>query len=201
MAANRALSNLALAMMALPMLLGACLCWVRPERAWLWALAMVAVPVAALGKTTVRARLLRAESTVDARTAISGAVIVSSWVAASLLAGKLAGTLGTIEPSLADAIAIRWANFLVGGYFVLCGDRLPKVLTPLSDLRGDPANIQTLQRRTGWILILAGLAYAVLWLFLPIRLAWPIGLAVMLGGFLAPSVVLRSLTRGGRSAL
>ncbi|HEY5412078.1 MAG TPA: hypothetical protein VIJ94_15255, partial [Caulobacteraceae bacterium] len=195
MTPTRTLSRFALAMMALPVVLGALLCFVRPAAAWLWIFAMLILPaswlgireaVKAVGKTTAGGMMIPVEDPVDARKAISFAMAFASLVIAIPLAARLADALGLIDPSLADAIATRWTNVVAGGYFVLRGNRLPKILTPLSDLRCAPATMLTLQRGAGWIFILAGLAYAVLWLALPVRLAEPIGAAVIVAGILAP---------------
>ena len=65
------------------------------------------------------------------------------------------------------------------------------MLTPLSDIRCDPATLQTLRRRTGWAYVLAGFAYTVLWLVLPVHLAVPVGIAVIVAGILVPWAVTR----------
>jgi hypothetical protein len=192
MTTHRTLSNLALAMMAPPVILGAALCYLRPGQAWAWAIAMLVLPVAALA----RAKMMGAETTVDARKAISGAMIFVSLLISLTLAAPLAAALGLIDDTLARAIARRAASVFVGVFFVLRGNRLPKMLTPLADTRCDPAALQTLQRRTGWAYVLAGLAYTVLWLVLPVRLAAPIGVAVIVAGILAPTFILRSYAKG-----
>jgi len=200
-----ALSSLALTAMALPVIAGAWLCFVRPERAGLWVLAMLFVPAVrlgirtasrALGTTRIGAAILPAR-TVDAQKMLSGAIVVASLVVALPLAANLADALGLIDASGAHAIATRWTNVLAGGYFVFHGNRLPKILTPLSGARHDLATMQTVQFRTGRLYVLAGSAYAVVWLVLPAHLAQPYGLAIMVTGILVPSAILRSYARRG----
>ena len=205
MTSNPTLSKLALAMMALPALLGALLCLVRPQGAWLWIIAMLAAPAAWLvvktaskifGNITLGGMLRGPDHQADTRKALSSAMIFTCWIIALPMGAKLAEAFGLIDHSLANAVATRWTNILFGGYLVLKGNHLPKILTPWSDLRCDPSTMQTLQRRTSLIFVLAGLAYVFLWLVLPTPLAEPIGLAVIAAGILAPSVVIRSYAKG-----
>ncbi len=191
MTTNRSLSKLALAMMAPPVILGAALCFLRPQQAWAWAIAMIVLPAAGL----VRAKMMRNEATADRQKAISGAVIFVSVLVSVTLAAPLAAALGLIDNGLAHAIGTRVASVFAGVFLVLRGNRLPKVLTPLSDTRCDPATLQTLQRRTGWAYVLAGFTLSVLWLVLPTHLAAPIGVAVLVVGILAPTAVLRSYAK------
>lgn len=190
MTSNRTLSNLALAMMAPPVILGAALCYLRPGQAWAWAIVMFFSPAAWL---LLRAKRMRTE---DARRAISGALIFGSLLLSVSLAASLAGVLGLIDGALAHEIAARGASVPAGVFFVLRGNRLPKTLTPLAEVRCDPATLQTVQRRTGLAYVLAGFAFAVLWLVLPVRLATPIGIAVILAGILAPTIIMRSYAKG-----
>jgi hypothetical protein len=189
MTTPRTLSNLALAMMAPPVILGAALCWLRPQQALAWVIAMIVLPAAWL----VRAKMTRSET---ARKTISAAVILVSLMLCVSLAVWLAAALGRIDDGLAHAIATRSTSVFVGAFFVLRGNSLPKMLRPLSDIRCDPATLQTLQRRTGWAYVLAGFTYAVLWLVLPAHLAAPIGIAVILAGVLAPTIIIRSYAKG-----
>jgi hypothetical protein len=112
------------------------------------------------------------------------------------LAANLADALRLIDEAVAHGIATRWTNVLAGAYFVFHGNRLPKILTPLSDFH-DPATMQTVRLRTGRLYVLTGSAYALLWLFLPVHLAQPFGLAIIVGGILVPSIILRSCARRG----
>jgi hypothetical protein len=197
---SRSLSNLALAMMALPALLGACLCLVRPQRTWLWLIAMLVMPAAWFGVREAFKALRRAAtagSTLEAqdRVAVAVAVIVASMVVAMPLGARLAEALGLIGPPLAQAISTRWANVLVGGYLVFKGNRLPKILTPLADAPFEAASFDALRRRTGWIVVLAGFAYTVLWLAAPAAVAEPVGLALIAAGILVPVAIIRTGAR------
>jgi hypothetical protein len=192
MTANRTLSKLVLPMMALPVILGAALFYLRPQDARTWAIAMIVLPAAGL----VRAKVMRTENTVEAQKAISGALIFVSMLVSVTLAAPLAAALGLIDDALAHKIAIRAASVFAGVFLVLRGNRLPKMLTPLADTRCDPATMQTLQRRTGWAYVLAGFTITVLWIVLPVHLAAPIGAAVIVAGILAPTIIMRSYAKG-----
>jgi hypothetical protein len=200
MTANRTLSNLAVAMMGLPVILGISLCYLRAERTGLWVAAMLFLPVSWLGikavpkalRTTMLGTILMPlENTADARKAISSAMIFASLIAAMPMGAKLANALGLIDESLAAAIAARWMSVLAGGYLILRGNRLPKILTPLPDIRCDPATMQSLQRRTGWAYVLAGFTFTLVWLVLPVHLAQPIGMGIIAVGILVPTFILR----------
>jgi hypothetical protein len=197
MTVTRPLSNLALAMMALPAILGAPLLYLRPEGAWAWAVAMFLLPVVwfglrtagkAFGNTSVRARMMLPERAGDARKAMSGAMIFASLMLAVPLGARLAGALGLIEDAWAHEIADRAANVFIGGYLVFHGNRLPKILLP--SVWCDAAIMQTLRRRTGWAYVLSGFALAAVWLILPVHLAQLVGMAVVAVGVLLPSVVM-----------
>ena len=55
--------------------------------------------------------------------------------------------------------------------FVLTGNAVPKVLTPLAAMKRDPARVQAFRRFAGWAWVLTGIAYSLAWLALPTRLA------------------------------
>jgi hypothetical protein len=201
MITKRTWSNLPPAMMMLPIVLGVSLCYLRPEGAWLWVIAMLFLPVSwlgikaaskAAGRMTVGAMLLPPGNSVDAREAICFAMNIASLIVAIPLGAKLANALGLIDQSFADVIATRWTNVLAGGYFVFRGNRLPKILVPLSDLPQDSAAVDTLRRRTGWAYVVAGFAMAAVWLVLLVRLAQPVGIAIVAVGILVPTFMLRS---------
>jgi hypothetical protein len=183
MSTNRALSNVAVAMMALPVIIAAALCYLRPDRAWAYAICMLFLPAAWALKTRFK--------NAEARKRISYAMIVSSLVISVPLATSLAAALGLIDGPTVHAIGDRVANVLAGLCIVFLGNQLPKMLPPLSDASCDAATIQSVRRRTGWAHVLAGLAFAVLWLVLPVPLARPIGIAVIVAGILVPWAVMR----------
>ena len=206
MTMTRPLSNLALAMMTLPIVLGAPLLFLRPEGAWAWAAGMFTLPVMWFGLQAA-AKIFgrpigggawqRAGTDADARKIVSGSMILASLMLSISLGATLAAALGHIDKSLAHEIGQRSMYVLVGCYFVFQGNRLPKILSSLSDACGDPATMQTLRRRIGWTWVLAGFAFAIVWLILPENPALPIGIAIVLAGVLVPSLILRYQAKRG----
>ena len=75
--------------------------------------------------------------------------------------------------------ARRLTMIIVGLFFADMGNRIPKVLTPLSELSCDAARVQAFQRYFGRVWVMTGLAYATTWLVLPLEMAKPMSLLVM----------------------
>jgi hypothetical protein len=192
--------------MLLPILFGALLCYFRPHGAWLWIVSMFLLPAAWLSITTTSRAFgaiqvgvlpLSPENPIAARQ-ISFAIAYASLVVTLALSARLAEVLGLIDEPFYETITTRGTNLLAGIYFIIRGNRLPKVLMPMSDPRYDPAAMPILQRRTGWIFVLSGLAYSVIWLVLPTIYAAPAAVVVMVGGVLVPAVALRAFGRRRR---
>jgi hypothetical protein len=200
MTSNRTFAKLAPAMMALPVIVGVPLCFLRPDRAWLWIFAMLVLPIAwfgirgisrSIGKTTVGALITTSANPDDAQKAASSAIVIASLIIGIALGAELADSMRWIDAPLAHAILTRWINVLAGCYFVIRGNHLPKALTPLADIRCGPATMQILQRRTGWTYVLGGVAFAGVWLLLPEHLAQPTGIAIIFAGILVPTFIMR----------
>jgi hypothetical protein len=73
----------------------------------------------------------------------------------------------------------RLSMVVLGAWFVVTGNSLPKMLTPLSALRQDPACAQALQRFFGWTWVSMGLVFAAVWIALPTDLAEPVSVAAI----------------------
>lgn len=198
MTITRPLSNLALAMMTLPVILGAWLCYVRPEKAALWAVGMFTLPVLwlvtravakAFGRDMACAAATHPEALSDAGKIISGTMIFAGFLISASLGTRLAAALDLIGDPSADALAARITGVLIGCFLIFYGNRLPKTLWPLSS-RCDPAKTQFLQRAAGWSYVLTGLAFTLVWLAVPLDLARLLGMAVVVVGVLVPSVII-----------
>src|SRR5262245_50216479 len=92
----------------------------------------------------------------------------------------------------------RFSMAMLGVFLVITGNALPKMLTPLSDLRCDPAKVQAFQRFSGWMWVLTGLAFSGIWLLSPLDVAYPLSMLVLLGGMLINAVRLVRLRRTGQ---
>ena len=76
------------------------------------------------------------------------------------------------------------------------GNGLPKMLTPLSVLQCDGARAQAFQRFAGWTWVLSGLAFATAWMVLPIGLAKPVSLVVLVSGMVIVVAEVVRMSRG-----
>ena len=192
---QRSFSSFALAMMALPAVLAIALCVASPDRDAAWAIGGVGLPILVFAAKPLR----RAEDAISASSeelarerqrVFSGAVVWASLVICLPLAARLAEAARLVDPFIANAMATRWTNVVASGFLIFQGNRLPKILLPLSTC-SDPARIQTVRRRTGMAYVLAGVAFAGAWLILPVSLAQPAGLVILALGILAPALVMR----------
>lgn len=68
-------------------------------------------------------------------------------------------------------IAERVVGVTIGVFLIVMGNRIPKVLTPISKMKCDPARAQAVQRYAGRVFMLAGLAITIAWIATPIDFA------------------------------
>jgi hypothetical protein len=87
---------------------------------------------------------------------------------------------------------------VLGFFFVATGNALPKVLKPLREGRCDGAKTQAFQRFHGWTWVIMGLTYALVWMTLPVDLAEPVGVLVILSATLIVATRLFLLWRTSR---
>jgi len=152
--------------------------YVQPQRASAWAvtLAMIAIMMLA----TLAGRRSKSEASRRAADGITIGIVFAGLMLASSLGLKLAAALGaTGHPDLAQ----RMLMVILGAFFTVTGNALPKTLTPLA-AKCDGARVQAFQRLAGWTWVLTGLTFAMAWLALPLDLAQPVSLVLLLGGML-----------------
>ena len=95
-------------------------------------------------------------------------------------------------------LPMRVTMVLLGLYFVVSGNALPRRFTARAALRPNAARIQAGQRFAGWTFVLAGLAVALAWVVLPPDAAEPLSVAFLVGGSLTVFVrTLRACRRIG----
>ena len=95
-------------------------------------------------------------------------------------------------------LPMRVTMVLLGLYFVVSGNALPRRFTARAALRPNAARIQAGQRFAGWTFVLAGLAVALAWVVLPPDAAEPLSVAFLVGGSLTVFVrTLRACRRDG----
>jgi hypothetical protein len=123
--------------------------------------------------------------------------IISCFLGLSAVAMAVAaaGRAGMIT-STAEKRAL---GLIVGIMAVAVGNFLPKV-RPLQRASANAAQAMAVERFAGWTLVLVGIVYVALFVFLPLDLARPVSALVGIGGiligtvgciWLAPSVVQR----------
>ena len=108
-------------------------------------------------------------------------ILLRSLLVAVLLIG-VSSTLRWLAPEyLSSDLARRLIQIMMGLYVVAIANALPKTLTPLMQLRCDPAAEQAMRRFAGWTLALGGAGYALTWMIAPIGIA-PVLAKSLLGG-------------------
>lgn len=100
------------------------------------------------------------------RPAVTRGLIVAGLILAAAAALRLLSP-EYVNPDLAR----RLLGVLLGAVVLMYANAVPKELTPLMQLRCNPAAEQRLRRFTGWTLALGGLGYAVAWSVLPLAYA------------------------------
>jgi hypothetical protein len=105
------------------------------------------------------------------RSQTSHAALFRGLVVASGLLG-ITVVLKLLSPAhLGTDTARRILGVLMGAVVVIYANAVPKTLSPLLQLRCDPAVEQALRRFTGWSLVLGGAAYALAWAIAPLTYA------------------------------
>jgi len=82
----------------------------------------------------------------------------------------------------AHDLPMRVTMVLLGLYYVVSGNAMPRRFTARAAQGPNAASIQAGQRLAGWTFVLAGLAFALAWIVLPTDVAEPLSVAFLLGG-------------------
>lgn len=187
---------LAPALLVLGTLLAAGNWYLQRQRAVTWMAAIATMVVLALvwGCLTLVFRRSKDEAARrQADASIRSGIAFGALILVCSLAVKLGAALGAIDdPDLSR----RMANVIAGAVLVFVGNGLPKMLTPLSVLQCDGARAQAFQRFAGWTWVLTGLAFAAAWLVLPIGLAKPVSLVVLVSGMVIVVAEVVRMSRG-----
>lgn len=173
-------SVLAGTLLAAASALGALNWYVHPQRAAAWAAALAFLAAMALA-LVYAAWLARVRPQSRAGDALRSGVAFGSLILVFSLAAKLLGALGALG---SEDLSHRVSMVILGLLVAFGGNAIPKMLTPLADLRCDPARVQAAQRRAGWTFVLSGLAFSAAWIVLPIAVADPVSLCLLIGGTL-----------------
>jgi hypothetical protein len=164
--------------------------WVlQPDRTIVWAVVMLL-----FGCMTWALRVAMRRSNVNdeearRRTELShkdqslkDGVVVAGLIMVLCLGGVLAKKLGMSGDS---NLSWRGTMIILGVFFAVTGNTIPKVLPSMSSLRHDAATVQACRRFAGWTWVLTGVAFTACWLVLPVEKAQPLSLALLIGGMIA----------------
>jgi hypothetical protein len=152
-----------------------------------------AVPLAAVGWMTAAWWLAYRRSTGGghdpARAVVQHGLVFGVLIVYAALAAQMTNAIGlTADVEVARRITMA----LVGAFFVVTGNALPKRLTPRMAVGCAGARTQAMHRFSGWTWVVAGIAMAAAWLTLSLPLAKSTSLALMIGSSLA--VITRAVT-------
>lgn len=172
---------LAAAVLVLSIALAAGNWYLQPERAMAWGTAVLVLGGMSLALLFVPRRSNDEDARRHAADAIRSAIVLAGLMMAFSLAAKLATTLGAFD---GPDFSRRATMVILAAFFVFTGNALPKTLTPLSALQCSGAKTQAFQRFAGRTWVLTGLAFAIAWLVLPLDLAKPVSIVLLMGGML-----------------
>lgn len=171
---TRAESYAAPAVIVLSALLVAGNWYLQPGRAGAW---IVTGAVLAVMTGALRVRRRDGAPQRDGDADIRRGVVFAGVMLALSLGGTLAGAAGLIGR---DELPRRTLMAMSGVLLAYFGNGMPKTLTPLSSLQCDPRVAQAFRRFAGWVWVLAGLAVAVEWIFVPLDVATSVSIPTLL---------------------
>lgn len=161
--------------------------YLRPDRATAWAIGMLTLPVlwvvASLLLRTQRRRAGKDLPDNAAHERRSQGIRLGMTVAGTIMLTSLgAQGLGTLGVTSDPDLSRRSTMIVMGALLMFMGNAMPKMLTPLSVLQCDGSRTQAFQRLAGWTWVGVGLGWCLAWIALPVHLARPVSVAMMVAG-------------------
>ena len=206
MTQHRSLSNLALAVIALVIPLGAWAWYLMPGFALLYFCSMSALPAIWL---TLRLQssadeerqrhkpAWRRDRGDDGRLAMRsaavpiglGSIVVIGLMFVICAAGLIAHHFQLLGQTATTVIVGRGSNVALGLAAAVLGNLLPKTLIPSGPSPAGDMAAQAYKRFSGWCFVLGGLAYAGVWAFVafPFPAVW-IGISILMAAALLPVI-------------
>jgi hypothetical protein len=166
------------ALLALTVLLTAPNWYFQPERRAAWVAALVFVGAMALALRVARRR--QRDGAAGYGETIRGVVFGALILIVSLVMRLIVQLGGLDDPD----VTRRATMVFTGAFFVFSGNAMPKRLAPLSG-QCDGARTQAFQRFVGWTWVLMGGAFSLAWLVLPVDVAKPVSVAMIMAGVAA----------------
>jgi hypothetical protein len=173
----------------------------RPDAAWAWAtvIVMSLVMVAVRWRSQLAFRRSSGDAvSIRSFTSVTGGVAFGALMMIVPLAVTLAHAYGVVEDPDSGR---RTTMIILGAYLAVTGNRLPRMLPPVSSMQCDGARVQAFQRLAGWTWALCGLGFATAWLALPIDAAEPASTALVVAGMIVTIVLLLRLRKPRQHAL
>jgi hypothetical protein len=173
----------------------------RPDAAWAWAAVIVIslVMVAVRWRSQLAFRRSSGDAvSIRSFTSVTGGVAFGALMMIVPLAVTLAHAYGVVEDPDSGR---RTTMIILGAYLAVTGNRLPRMLPPVSSMQCDGARVQAFQRLAGWTWALCGPGFATAWLALPIDAAEPASTALVVAGMIVTIVLLLRLRKPRQHAL
>lgn len=155
--------------------------YLQPDRALVWAVVMLLFGCMTWALRVDSRRRQNAGYGQRSSQSIQAGVLTAGLIMALCLGGVLAKKLGVAGDS---NLSWRGTMIILGIFFAVTGNSIPKVLPPLSAARYDAASVQACRRAVGWTWVLTGLGFTACWLLLPVETAQTISLPVLMGGMI-----------------
>lgn len=152
--------GMAVVTVALAEALAIALFLVVPEKREYWLIAGLTMPI-----LWTAAELMKRDKA-SLRLAVSYAAIVIA-VAEALAIARATGAIARDD----EGLALRFLGIFCGLVIVFYGNIVPKKATCVDPASPDAGRKQALQRYSGWVFVLAGLANTAIWLLAPIKQA------------------------------
>lgn len=99
------------------------------------------------------------------------AILITTLYAIADMTSIYMAKEGWIAASLSDETHERFNGIYMGIIFIVMGNYMPKIIAPLTENGCNPARHQAFQRQVGWLFVLTGILYVVVWLALTPELA------------------------------
>jgi hypothetical protein len=162
--------------------------WLRPDRAFAWALALIVIVGMGLFWFLTSRRSAEDGARDKREDSIRAGIVFAALMLVVSLGNRLAIASGA---SSSPDFAQRAVMAISGAFLAFSGNAMPKILTPLASMECDPARAQAVRRFAGWTWVLTGVALCMMWLVLPV------GPAQTATYILLPAAILLTFLQGG----
>ena len=178
---TRSISDwLAPVLVAAGMVLVAANWYLQPDRSVVWAV-VTALFLCMAWAVRVDSRRVRDGAERRPGRSLREGVVLSGLIMVLCLGGVLARKLGL---SGDNNLSWRGTMILLGLFFVITGNTVPKVLPPLSSMPENESKAQACRRSVGWTWVMTGLVFTACWLVLPVAMAETLSMPLLVAGMI-----------------